>query len=55
MATEYIFPYTASEIVEKLESVDEIDNNLKNDYYTAVETNTKLEKRIINYYFQKQY
>ena len=39
MATEYKLPYTASEINEKLEMVDEVKADLKNNYYTRNQIN----------------
>ena len=44
MATEYKFPYSASEINEKLKTVDEIENSLQNDYYTSTDIDTKIEE-----------
>lgn len=45
MATEYKFPYSASEINEKLKTVDETKNSLENDYYTSTDIDTKLETK----------
>jgi hypothetical protein len=44
MATEYKFPYSASEINEKLKTVDETKNSLENDYYTSTEVDTKIDE-----------
>lgn len=44
MATEYKLPYTAFEINEKLETVDEIKTDLKDNYYTKDQTDASFEE-----------
>lgn len=44
MATEYKLSYTASEINQKLATVDETKNALESNYYTSTDIDTKLEE-----------
>ena len=44
MAIEYRLSHTASEIDKKLTAVGEIENSLKNNYYTSTDIDTKIEE-----------
>lgn len=45
MATEYRLGYTGEEINRRLATVNEIKNNLENNYYTSTEVDTKFDNK----------